>query len=355
MLRHAIRTLAGPFISSQRSSLFAGARLLGTLVVAEAQHGGKLNPSSLSTITAAQQLGQPITALVMGNEIQDAADSLARTGITKVMLAQHEAFGRPLAEPMSALLHAVQQRLHFDYMLCSGSSFGKNLLPRAAALLGCQPLSDVTQILDASTFIRPAYAGNAILTMKFKMPGLRMMTVRSTSFPPASSDAEPALQEHVAEEDLSAAVAVAHSGASRWVSEVSTKTERPDLTSADVVVCGGRALKDAQGFKMLESLADALGGAVGASRAAVDAGIVSNDLQVGQTGKIVAPKLYLGIGVSGAIQHMAGVKDSKVIAVINTDSEAPMFQEADYGFVGDMFTAVPEMEHHVRQLKSKEQ
>ncbi|KAF5833757.1 DHS-like NAD/FAD-binding domain-containing protein [Dunaliella salina] len=299
MLRHAIRTLAGPFISSQRSSLFAGARLLGTLVVAEAQHGGKLNPSSLSTITAAQQLGQPITALVMGNEIQDAADSLARTGITKVMLAQHEAFGRPLAEPMSALLHAVQQRLHFDYMLCSGSSFGKNLLPRAAALLGCQPLSDVTQILDASTFIRCA-------PPLFPLPLLMQ-----------SQHCKSMLQS--------------------------------------VVVCGGRALKDAQGFKMLESLADALGGAVGASRAAVDAGIVSNDLQVGQTGKIVAPKLYLGIGVSGAIQHMAGVKDSKVIAVINTDSEAPMFQEADYGFVGDMFTAVPEMEHHVRQLKSKEQ
>mmetsp|Transcript_12645 Transcript_12645/g.34542 ORF Transcript_12645/g.34542 Transcript_12645/m.34542 type:complete len:356 (-) Transcript_12645:193-1260(-) len=354
MLRQAVRTLAGPFISSQRSSFCATARLLGTLVVAETHHGGKLNPSSLSTITAALQLGQPVTALVMGNKIQDAADNLARTGIAKVLLAQHAALDRHLAEPMSALLHAVQQRLHFDYVLAPGSSFGKNLLPRAAALLGCQPLSDVTQVLDASTFKRPAYAGNAILTLRSKVPGLRMMTIRTTSFPPASTAAEPVPQERVAEEDLGAAVAVAHSGASRWVGEVSTKTERPELTSADVVVCGGRALKDAQGFQMLESLADAMGGAVGASRAAVDAGIVSNDLQVGQTGKIVAPKLYLGVGVSGAIQHMAGVKDSKVIAVINTDSEAPMFKEADYGFVGDMFTAVPEMEHHVRQLKAKE-
>lgn len=328
-------------------------RQLGSSLVVVEFKGHRIDTPTLATIRAANELGSDVTALVAGDGVGLVAESAATLpGVRRVLLAQHAALKHQLAEPMSLLLKALQERFAFSHILAPGSTFGKNILPRAAALLGVQPISDVVRIIDQDTFVRPIYAGNGLASVQVVVPGPRMLTVRPSAFPlpssPPTAPSSPSGVEPVATELLEG---VAQDLGSHFQSEDLTVSARPELGSARVVVCGGRGVKSKDNFRMMERLADALGGAVGASRAAVDAGFVPNDLQVGQTGKVVAPDLYIGIGVSGAIQHLAGMKDSKVIVAINNDAEAPIFQVADYGLVQDLFSAVPELEKRVQEAK----
>ena len=238
-----------------------------------------------------------------------------------------------MAEPLAALIVALAPG--YTHVLAGSTAIGKNVMPRAAALLDVQPISDISAVIDADTFVRPIYAGNALATVR-SSDAIKVITVRAASFDPAPAEGGSA--------SIEAASSVADPGLSRFVSAELSKSERPELSAARVVVSGGRGMQNGENFKLLDPIADLLGAAVGASRAAVDAGFVPNDYQVGQTGKIVAPDLYVAIGISGAIQHLAGMKDSKVIVAINKDEEAPIFQVADYGLVADLFTAIPELQ-----------
>ncbi|KAJ3314806.1 Electron transfer flavoprotein alpha-subunit [Boothiomyces sp. JEL0838] len=310
-----------------------GRRSVSTLLVIEQSQGTPL-ASNLHALSAATKLGFPVTALVAGSaaHVEAAAKVVAGyPGVTKVLTAKNDVFDHGLAEPHADLISASAKG--HSHIVTAHSAYGKNVFPRVGALLDVSPIPDVTEIISADTFKRPIYAGNAIATVKSK-DATKVITIRPTAFAPSASTGGSA-----AVEDTTATGAAL----SKWVSEEIVKSDRPKLEAAKVVVSGGRGLKSAENFKLMYDLADKLGAAVGASRAACDAGYAPHDLQVGQTGKIVAPEAYIAIAVSGAIQHLAGMKDSKLIAAINTDPEAPIFQVADYGLVADLFEAVPEM------------
>ena len=305
---------------------------MASLVLLDHEHGEIKQPSR-SAVTAASKLGE-VHVLVAGNAVEKAVAAAAKLhGVTKVHVADSPALEHLLAEPLAALL--VQMAGHHDHIFAASTATGKNVMPRVAALLDVQPISDVSAVEGPDTFIRPIYAGNALATVH-SIDTKKIITVRAASFDPTPSEGGTATIEPVTlPESL---------GKSRFVSAELSKSERPELTAARVVISGGRGMQNGENFKLIEPIADKLGAAVGASRAAVDAGYVPNDYQVGQTGKIVAPDLYVAVGISGAIQHLAGMKDSKVIVAINKDEDAPIFQVADYGLVGDLFTILPELE-----------
>ena len=305
---------------------------MSVLVIAE-HDNTTLAGATLNTVAAALAIDADVQVLVAGSGCRAAAEAAARlTGVTRVRVADAAHYGHALAEPLAALV--VSLAGDYGHVLAPATKFGKNVLPRAAALLDVSLVSDIMAVQSADTFVRPIYAGNAIATVK-SSDAIKLITVRATSFEAVAAEGGSAVIEDVA--------AAADPGLSSFVGQDLTRSERPELTSAGIVVSGGRGMGSGENFAILEKLADKLNAAIGASRAAVDAGYVPNDYQVGQTGKIVAPDLYLAVGISGAIQHLAGMKDSKVIVAINKDEEAPIFQVADYGIVGDLFKIVPEL------------
>jgi len=301
------------------------------LVIAE-HDNASLKGSTLNTITAAAQAGGDVHVLVAGSNAKAAADAAAQVaGVAKVLLADAPQFADGLAENVAEQVLAIAK--DYSHILAPATAYGKNILPRVAAKLDVGQISDITKVESADTFERPIYAGNAIATVQSIDP-IKVITVRTTGFDPAAQGGSAAVES---------IPAVADSGKSSFVGREVAKSDRPELTAAKIIVSGGRGMGSGENFKILEPLADKLGAAMGASRAAVDAGFVPNDWQVGQTGKIVAPQLYIAVGISGAIQHLAGMKDSKVIVAINKDPEAPIFSVADYGLVGDLFALVPEL------------
>jgi electron transfer flavoprotein alpha subunit len=303
------------------------------LVLAEHDNAA-LKSSTLHTVTAAQKLGGEIHVLVAGGEAAPAAQAAAGlAGVAKVLHADAPHLARPTAENIAAQLLAILQRGGYTHVLAPATGFGKNVLPRVAAKLDVAQVSDITTIESPDTFVRPIYAGNAFATVQSK-DAIKVITVRTTAFDAAQSGGNAPIETVPATPDITTA---------KVTGQELTVSERPELTSARIVISGGRGLGSGDNFKLLEALADKLNAALGASRAAVDAGYVPNDFQVGQTGKIVAPDLYIAVGISGAIQHLAGMKDSKVIVAINKDPEAPIFQIADYGLVGDLFQIIPEL------------
>lgn len=306
---------------------------MSILVIAE-HDNQSIKAATLNTVAAALQCGEDVHVLVAGNNAKAAAEAAAQiSGVKKVLLAEAAYFGDGLAENIADEVVSIAGG--YTHILAPATAYGKNIAPRVAALLDVAQISDITKVDSADTFERPIYAGNAIATVQ-SADKVKVITVRSTGFDAVSATGGSAAVESVA--------ATPDAGVSQFVGREVTKLDRPELTSAKIIVSGGRGLGSGENYtKVLEPLADKLGAALGASRAAVDAGYVPNDYQVGQTGKIVAPQLYVAVGISGAIQHLAGMKDSKVIVAINKDPEAPIFSVADYGLVGDLFTVVPEL------------
>jgi len=305
-----------------------------TILLLAETHAGALAPATAKALTAAKEIGGPIHVLVAGTNLRGAAEEAGKlAGVDKVLLADDAAYDHALAEPVAALI--VWLAPNYDAILAPSTSTTKNILPRAAALLDVAQVSDIIKVVGPDTFERPIYAGNAIQTVKSK-DAKKVITVRTTAFAAAAAGGSAPIE------------AVAGSGSSvgsAFKSEALAKSERPELTSAKTIVSGGRALGSAENFAAyIEPVANRLGAAIGASRAAVDAGYAPNDLQVGQTGKAVAPDLYIAVGISGAIQHLAGMKDSKIIVAINKDEEAPIYQVADFGLVADLFKVMPELE-----------
>jgi electron transfer flavoprotein alpha subunit len=309
-----------------------------SLVIAE--HDNKtLKDATAKTVTAASQLGAPVHVLVAGHGCGEVAAAAAKlAGVEKVLLADDAMYVHPVAETMETLILSLAGA--YDAILAAATTSGKNFLPRVAAMLDTPQISEILKVVSADTFERPIYAGNAIQTVQAGA-GKKVITVRTTAFKPA---------EATGAAQIETVAAAADPGSSKFVGEHLSKSERPELTSAKIIISGGRGMQSGDNFKLLERVADKLHAAVGASRAAVDAGFVPNDYQVGQTGKVVAPDLYIAVGISGAIQHLAGMKDSKVIVAINKDEEAPIFQIADFGLVADLFKAMPEMEEELSKL-----
>ncbi len=306
---------------------------MSVLVLAD-HDNGQLGGATLNTVTAASQIGGDIHVLVAGDTSGNVAKAAAAIfGVTKVLVANGDSLGHGIAENVAPLIQKMAS--DYSHLLAPATTTGKNIMPRVAALLDVMQVSDIVQIIDANTFQRPIYAGNALATVTSD-EAIKIVTVRSTAFEAAAEDGGAASIEEAA--------VGSDAGLSNYVKSELSSSERPELTSAPIVISGGRGMQDGSNFAMLEKVADKLGAAVGASRAAVDAGFVPNDYQVGQTGKVVAPDLYVAVGISGAIQHLAGMKDSKVIVAINKDDEAPIFQVADFGLVADLFEAVPEFE-----------
>ncbi|MDA8789421.1 FAD-binding protein [Pseudomonadales bacterium] len=305
---------------------------MSILVVAE-HDNAQLKEATLSTVAAAAAIGGDITVLVAGQDCDGAAQQAsAVAGVAKVLSADNAAYGHQLAENIGGLVAEVAA--DYDYVLAPATTGGKNFLPRVAALLDVQMISEISAVISGDTFERPIYAGNIIATVQ-SSDAKKVISVRTTAFDAVAAAGGSAVVEALA--------SVHDAGISAFVSEEIVKSDRPELTSASVVVSGGRGMQNGENFKLIEAVADKLNAAMGASRAAVDAGFVPNDMQVGQTGKIVAPDLYIAVGISGAIQHLAGMKDSKVIVAINKDEDAPIFQVADYGLVADLFTVLPEL------------
>ncbi|MCA3138326.1 MAG: electron transfer flavoprotein subunit alpha/FixB family protein [Rhodocyclaceae bacterium] len=304
---------------------------MAILVVAEHDEG-VLKSGTLNTITAATQIGADVTVLVAGDgSAAVAAEAAKVAGVSRVLVADAPHYGKPTAENIAALVLSVAG--HYGHVMAPATNFGKNFMPRVAARLDVAQISEISAVVSPDTFVRPIYAGNALATVQSK-DAIKVLTVRPTAFEPAATGGSAPVE---------AVAAVADTGQSTVTGRNLTKSERPELAAARIIVSGGRGMGNGENFKLLEALADKLGAAVGASRAAVDAGFVPNDYQVGQTGKVVAPELYVAVGISGAIQHLAGMKDSKVIVAINKDAEAPILQVADYGLVADLFQAVPEL------------
>ncbi len=305
---------------------------MSVLVLAE-HNNAELKAPTLNTVSAALALDSDVHILVAGAGCSAVADAAAKVaGVTKVLCADDEQLRHQLAEAMAPLIAGLATG--YAAVLAPADTFGKNILPRAAALLDVAQISDITAVVSADTFVRPIYAGNAMATVQ-SSDAIKMITVRTTGFPAAPAEGGSATIEATSAADAP--------GLSDFVGQELSRSERPELTSAKVIISGGRGMQSGENFAILEKVADLLGAAVGASRAAVDSGFVPNDYQVGQTGKIVAPDLYIAVGISGAIQHLAGMKDSKVIVAINKDEEAPIFQIADYGLVQDLFEALPEL------------
>tara|TARA_Y100000766_G_scaffold252296_1_gene236485 strand:- start:54 stop:1004 length:951 start_codon:yes stop_codon:yes gene_type:complete len=309
---------------------------MSTLILAE-HNNTEMNVATLNAVTAAQAIGGDITVLVAGKDCSAAAADVAKIdGVSVVKVVDSPEYENGLAENVAGLI--VSMANNYSHVLATATASAKNIMPRVAALLDMQQISEITEVLDDSTFVRPIYAGNAMATVK-SSDAIKIITVRGTAFEAAKSDGGTA---SIQNESFAG-----DAGLSAYLGSELSESERPDLTSARIVVSGGRGMQSGENFPIIESVADKLGAAVGASRAAVDAGYVPNDYQVGQTGKVVAPDLYIAVGISGAIQHLAGMKDSKVIVAINKDEEAPIFQVADFGLVADLFTAVPELDQEL--------
>ncbi|MED5512238.1 FAD-binding protein [uncultured Pseudoalteromonas sp.] len=303
-----------------------------TLVIAE-HDKGVLKPETNKTITAAVKLGFDVDLLLAGENLSAMSEQAASiAGVSNVLIADDAAYANQLAENLADLVLSLAD--NYSHIVASATTTGKNFMPRVAALLDVAQISEIIDVIDADTFKRPIYAGNAIATVK-SLDSKKVITVRASSFDIAQEQAPVAVTSVVGKGSV---------GLSEFVSEEQTESERPELTAAPVVISGGRGMQNGENFALLNGIADKLGAAIGASRAAVDAGFVPNDMQVGQTGKIVAPDLYIAVGISGAIQHLAGMKDSKVIVAINKDPDAPIFQVADYGLVADLFDVLPELE-----------
>lgn len=305
---------------------------MSTLILAEHENG-ELRPATLSVVAAANEIGGDVHLLVAGSDASAVADKAAKVaGVAKVLLADDAAYANELAENLSALV--IKHAEGYSHILFAATAAGKNVMPRVAALLDVSGISDIIEVKSADTFVRPIYAGNALATVQSADP-VKVVGVRTTAFDAVAAEGGSASVETVE--------AAAASETVSFVGQELSQSDRPELTSADTVISGGRGMQNGENFSMLDEIAGKLNAAVGASRAAVDAGFVPNEYQVGQTGKVVAPDLYLAIGISGAIQHLAGMKDSKVIVAINKDEEAPIFQVADYGLVADLFDALPEL------------
>jgi electron transfer flavoprotein alpha subunit len=311
---------------------------MASLVIAE--HDGKvLKDATNKTVTAAAQVSTPVHVLVAGSGADAVADAASKiAGVEKVIYADDAAYAKLVAEPVAKLILSLADK--YDAILAPATTNGKNYLPRVAAKLDVPQISEILKVGSPDTFERPIYAGNAIATVQAPA-GKKVITVRTTAFKAADASGSASVEKIGSAGD---------DGISKFVGEELSKSERPELTSAKIVISGGRGMQSGDNFHLLDKIADKLHAAVGASRAAVDAGFVPNDYQVGQTGKVVAPELYIAVGISGAIQHLAGMKDSKIIAAINKDEEAPIFQVADYGLVADLFKAIPEMDEELTKL-----
>jgi electron transfer flavoprotein alpha subunit len=306
---------------------------MSILVIAE-HDNNEIKGATLNAVAAAQAIGSDVDILVAGANCSAAADAAAKiAGINKVLVADNAAYEFMLAENVAPLV--AELAANYGHVLVAATTNGKNVIPRVGALLDVQPISDISAVISEDTFQRPFYAGNIVATVQ-SSDSIKVMTVRTTAFDPVAEEGGSATIEAVS--------AVHDAGVSEYKGEEVAKSDRPELTAADVIVSGGRGMQNGENFELLYKVADKLGAAVGASRAAVDAGFVPNEMQVGQTGKIVAPGLYIAVGISGAIQHLAGMKDSKVIVAINKDEDAPIFQVADYGLVADLFKALPELD-----------
>lgn len=311
-----------------------------TNILIIAEHNQTLSQTTQHVVTAAHKLGQSYDVLVVGEQCHAVVEEVKKLPqANKILVADHAVYAHQLAENTAALVAEIGK--DYDYILTGATTFGKNILPRVAALLDVGMVGDVIAINSDDTFVRPIYAGNALATVKSK-DKIKLLTIRTTSFPLA-----PLAENHAETITLKQEIA---NKSTRFESQSLTESKRPELTAAKIIISGGRGLKSAENFRLIEELADQLGAAVGASRAAVDAGFAPNDYQVGQTGKVVAPDLYIAIGISGAIQHLAGMKDSKVIVAINSDPDAPIFQIADYGLVGDLFKLLPELREELARV-----